>query len=143
MPWSKTRGAVAEEVVIEVVVFFAAGFVVVVAFFAFATVTFEEVVLPRDLEAVYSDHDMLVTFFEGVVAFVDDVLTWVVVLVVLRFLTVVAVEVVVGEVEEVVERTGGDVLLEEAAEVDGVTETVEGGGGARSGIHQVPSSSRV
>ena len=66
-----------------------------------------------------------------------------VVLVVLRFLTVVAVELAVGEVEEVVERRGGDVLFEEAAEVDWVTETVGEGGGARSGIHQVPSSSRT
>lgn len=74
VPWSKTRGAVAEEVVIEVVVFFVAGFVVVMAFFAFATVAFEEVVLPRALVAVYSAHDMLVTFFEEAVAFVDEVL---------------------------------------------------------------------
>lgn len=62
---------------------------------------------------------------------------------VLRFLTVVAVEVAVGEVEEVVEGTGGDVLLEEAAEVDGGTEAVGESGGARSGIHQVPSSRRA
>jgi hypothetical protein len=60
-------------VVIEVVVFFAASLVVVAAFVVFVTAAFEEVVCPRALEAVYSAHDMLVTFFEAVTAFVDDV----------------------------------------------------------------------